>query len=140
MKTLYKHSILILCLFLSTGLSSCLEEKDDLYEVVGAVATIPVFTASKAQPLPGETITLSLRYFSPNVAVKELQLNETIGTGSKTLVTSKEITGFDTQNSYVDTFTYTVPAGLSKTSIVLEAAAIGTNDLAGTRTVTLTIQ
>lgn len=129
----------MLCLLLTTALSSCLEDKEDLYDVVGPVATIPVFTASKAQPAVGETITLSLRYYSPNVAVKELQLNETIGTGTKTLVTSKAIEGFDTQNSYVDTFSYTVPANASKSTIVLEAAAIGTNDLAGTRTLTLTI-
>ncbi len=139
MKLFNKYFILTICLLLAVSMSSCLEDKEDLYDKVGAVATIPVFNASKTAPAAGETITLSLRYYSPDVAVKELQLNETIATDEKRMVTSKPVTDFNTANSYVDSFEYTVPADASKKRIVLEVAAVSTNDLSGTRTLTLNI-
>ncbi len=122
------------------GISGCLEEKEGLYNVVGPVATIPVFTASRTAPTAGETINLSVRYYSPNVAVKELRLNETLGTAQKRAITSKAVSEFNTQNSYVDTFSYTVPVGTPRnTRIVLELEAVTTNDLVGNRTLTLTV-
>jgi hypothetical protein len=149
MNTIMKHSyksnkafLLAMALLLSFGLSSCLKEKDPLFDVVGPVATFPVFSASKLNPAVGETITLNVRYYSPLVEVRELRLNETIGTGAKRQVTSKPITGFNTDNSYADTFSYTVPAvqaGAANRRITLEVEAIGANDLSGVRTLTLNV-
>ncbi|CAN5911337.1 hypothetical protein BH24BAC1_BH24BAC1_18610 [soil metagenome] len=141
MKLIYKNKIglCLVALLFSCSLSSCLKEKDPLFDVVGPVATFTVMTASKTNPAVGETITVSVRYYSPQVDVVELRLNETIGTGQKRQVTAKPITGFNTENSYVDTFQYTVPAGAARARITLEAMAIGSNELAGVRTVTLNI-
>ena len=139
MKFLSKYFIFFLSILATIGLTSCLEDKEDLYDKVGAVATIPAFGASKMAPAPGETITLNVRFFSPNVGVKELRLNETIATGTKQQVDSKAITGFDTNNSYVETFSYTVPAGTAGRRIILEVAAVTDNDLTNSRTLTLNI-
>ncbi|HEX8531304.1 MAG TPA: hypothetical protein VF646_14835, partial [Cytophagales bacterium] len=116
MNSIKKSILLALVAVLPLGVSGCLEEKDPLYDVVGPVATIPVFTASKTAPKAGETVTLSVRYYSPNAAVKELRLNETLGAGAKRTVVSKPVTDFDTRNSYVDAFTYAVPEGTPATT------------------------
>jgi enoyl-[acyl-carrier-protein] reductase (NADH) len=140
MNTLKKYFLLAALALLPLGVSGCLDDEEPLYDVVGPVATIPVFTSSKTAPTAGETVNLSMRYYSPNAAVKELRLNETIGTGPKRTVASKEVTDFDTRNSYVDTFAYTVPDGTPATTrIVLEVEAVTENDLSGARTLTLTV-
>lgn len=139
MKIFANYFIYFLSLVAISGLTSCLEDKEELYDVVGPVATIPAFTASKAAPVAGETIELTVRFYSPNVAVKELILHETVATDAKQQITSKAISGFDTNNSYVEKFSYTVPATAAGKKIVLEAAAVTTNDLTNTRTLTLTI-
>ena len=138
MKLINKYFILVLCI-LTLGTTSCLEDKEELYDVVGAVATIPVFNASNNRPAAGSTVTLTVRYYSPDAAVKELQLYEKIGTADRTQVTTKAINGFNTENSYVDTFDYTVPANATGRSIVLEVVAVTANDLTNNRTLTLTI-
>ncbi len=139
MRLFTNYFIFTIYVLLAFGTSSCLEEKEGLYDKVGAVATIPVFTASKTAPAAGETITLTVRYYSPDIAVKELQLNETIAAGEKKTVASKAVTDFNTANSYVDSFEYTVPVDASKKRIILEVAAVSTNDLTGTRTLTFNI-
>lgn len=140
MNSLKKYFLLAAVALLPLGMSGCLKDEDPLYDVVGAVATIPVFTSSKTTPMADETVNLSIRYYSPNVAVKELRLNETVGTGPKRTLVSKQVTDFDTRNSYVDTFAYTVPLGTpAATKVVLEVEAVTENDLSGTRTLTLTV-
>jgi|GEM_PF-2947592 len=140
MHLIKKYVLFNIMALLPLGMSGCLEEKEGLYDVVGPVATIPVFTSSKAAPVAGESVTLSVRYYSPNAAVKELRLNETVGTGPKRTLISKPVTDFNTQNSYVDTFTYIVPEGTAAaTGIVLEVEAVTDNDLSGRRTLTLTV-
>ena len=138
MKLINKYFILFLCI-VSMGITSCLEDQEEMYDIVGAVATIPAFSTPNTRPAAGSTITLSVRYYSPNAAVKELQLYEKIGTADRTQITTKAITGFNTENSYVDTFNYTVPANATGRSIVLEVVAVTVNDLTNSRTLTLTI-
>jgi hypothetical protein len=149
MKLLSKYFIFFFSVMVTVGLSSCLEEKEDLYDKVGAVATIPAFTATRLSPTTGEPVTgairsgdpvrLTMRFYSPNVGVKELILNETIATGAKQQIDSKVITGFDRNNSYVETFNYTVPAGTSGRRITLEVVAVTENDLTNNRTLILNI-
>jgi hypothetical protein len=140
MNAIKKYFLLAALALLPLGVSGCLEDEEPLYDVVGPVATIPVFTSSVSTPKAEETVNLSIRYYSPNVAVKELRLNETVGAGPKRTLISKPVTDFDTQNSYVDAFTYSVPAGTpATTKIVLEVEAVTENDLSGTRTLTLTV-
>jgi hypothetical protein len=159
MKFLSKYAIFSLLLLSLLNLTSCLEEEEGLYDKVGPVATIPaVIVVAKLDPATkdpildpatkqpitspvraGDLIRLSVRFYSPNVAVKELILSETVATSAKQQVTSRPITNFDTKNSYVETFDYQVPAGTAGRRIVLEVAAVTDNDLTNTRTLTLNI-
>jgi hypothetical protein len=133
-----KYHILIL-LVIVTSLTSCFEERDDDYTIVGAVATIPVLTLSKSGTsnipvVAGEQITVSFRYYSEHVVVNELRLTETIGTGTATVVQTKTVSGFDTKNSYNDSFVYTVPALASGTTIRLGVEVQTENSLVNSRT------
>jgi hypothetical protein len=132
-----KYHILIL-LVIVTSLTSCFEERDDDYKIVGAVATIPVLTVSKATPVVGEQITVNIRYYSEHVPVTEIRLIETIGTGTATVVQTKTISGFDTKNSYVDSFTYTVPTVPLNTVIRLTVEVQTENQLTNSRFTTIT--
>jgi hypothetical protein len=145
MKFANKWVTLLMSIVIASGLSACLDEKEELYDIVGPVATIPVLTATKANGKPADTIrvgdavSVKLRYYSPNVAVRELQLSETIAGGQKRLVISKPVGDFNTANSYEDEFQYIVPAEASGKRVVLEAVAVTTNELTGTRTVNVTV-
>ena len=132
MKALKIYS-LALMLLTSMVMSACFEEKDDDFTVLGPVASIPAFTLSKNNPTAGETITVSIRYYSENIAVEEIRLTETIGTGAATVVTTKSITDFDINDSYVDTFDYVVPAVAAGTVIRLTVEIQTTNDLMNSR-------
>ncbi len=123
-----------------TGLTSCFEEKDDDYTIVGAVASIPVFTPSKSEPVAGEQITVSVRYYSEKAQVTEIRYTEKIGTGTATVLETKSITGFDVKNSYNDSFTYTVPAVAVGTKIVLAAEVETVNELMNSKSATITVK
>ncbi len=145
MKPANKWLTLLASILIASGLSACLEQKEELYDIVGPVATIPVLTATKANAKPtdtirvGDAVAVKLRYYSPNVAVKELQLHETITGGQRRLITSKAITDFNMANSYEDEFQYIVPTEALGKRVVLEAVAVTTNDLTGMRTVNVTV-
>jgi hypothetical protein len=134
-----KYPILLLLVILMTGLASCFEERDDDYKIIGAVATLPVYTLSKSNPVVGEQITVSFRYYSEHVPVTELRLSETIGTGTAAVVQTKSVTGFDTKNSYNDSFTYTVPAVPVGTKIILAVQVQTENELVNSRSGTITV-
>jgi hypothetical protein len=138
MKKIKQH-ILVSLLVLMVFLTSCFEERDDDFKIVGAVATIPVLTLSKSGTsnipvVAGEQITVSFRYYSEHVVVNELRLTETIGTGTATVVQTKTVSGFDTKNSYNDSFVYTVPALASGTTIRLGVEVQTENSLVNSRT------
>ncbi|MBT1696571.1 hypothetical protein KK083_06790 [Fulvivirgaceae bacterium PWU4] len=127
MKT-FRKNILLNALVVLIGLTSCFDEKEEDYKIIGAVGTVSVMTVTKSTPTVGEQITVNIRYFSENVAVKQLRLTQTIGS-DVTVVATKDVTGFDINNSYVDTFTYTVPAAPLNTVIKLTTEIETVNNL-----------
>lgn len=139
--TNFRKNIIFSALIMITGLTSCFDEKDDDYKIIGAVGTVSVMTVSKAEPTVGEQISVNIRYYSENVAVKELRLTEKIGSGAATVVATREVTGFDTNNSYEDVFTYTVPAAPLNTTIRLTMEIETVNDLTNnTKFVNITVK
>jgi hypothetical protein len=132
MRTIKNYTLLFV-LMMSISLTACFEEKDDDFTVLGPVATIPTFTISKNNPVAGESISVSIRYYSENIKVKEIRLTETIGTGAATVVTTKTISDFDINNSYVDAFNYVVPAVAAGTVIRLTVEIQTENDLVNSR-------
>jgi hypothetical protein len=115
----FKKNILFSAIVIVVGLTSCFDEKDDDYKIIGAVGTVSVMTVSKAEPAAGEQISVNVRYYSEHVAVSQLRLTQTIGSGTPTVVSTKDITSFDTNNSYQDVFSYVVPAAPLNTVIRL---------------------
>lgn len=135
----YRIYFLVLMAMMSFAMTSCFEEKDDDFTVIGPVASIPTFTLSKSNPKAGETITVNIRYYSENIAVDEIRLTETIGTGTATIITTKAITDFDVNNSYVDTFDYVVPAVAAGTVIRLTIEVQTMNDLINSKFGNITV-
>ncbi len=133
------NNILVSTFILAVSLTSCFEEKDDDYVVIGAVASIPVFTISKNNPVAGEQVTVNIRYYSENVPVKEIRLTETIGAGTAAIVTTKTISDFDTEDSYLDSFPYVVPATAAGTAIRLTIEIQTTNDLVNSKFGNITV-
>lgn len=124
----FRKNILLSALVVLVGLTSCFDEKEEDYKIIGAVGTVSVMTVTKSSPTVGEQITVNIRYYSENVAVKQLRLTQTIGS-DVTVVATKDITGFDVNNSYVDTFTYTVPTAPLNTVIKLTTEIETVNNL-----------
>jgi hypothetical protein len=135
-----KISTIAIAFALTLCLSACFDEYDEGYDIVGAVATIPTLTLSKSNPVAGEQLTLTFRYYSENIKVNELRLTETIGVGgTAAVVQTKTITDFDVKNSYQDSFAYTVPSVAIGTRIVLTVEVKTANELLNTRAGTITV-
>jgi hypothetical protein len=137
-----KRNILICTFAILIGLTSCFDEKEEDYQIVGGVATVSVFSIPKATPYAvnaGEKTLVSTRYYSERVAVRQLRFFETIGTGTRTLIGTRDITDFDIKNSYEESLDYTVPAVPSKTKVTLTVEVETENDLMNSRSLTMTI-
>lgn len=138
--TSYKNKlILFLLTILALSLTSCFEEEERLYNILGGVATIPVFTLSKTNPTAGETITVTIRYYSEHADVTNLRLKNRIGAGDLTVVQTVPVTNFDRKNSYVHTFNYQVPAVAAGTVIRIEAEVETTGNLTNFRFQNITV-
>lgn len=140
MKIQIKHISIFLALPILFTFTTCLEEPESEFDVIGAVGTISVIEVSNDSPAEGEQIEITMTYFSERVAVRELRLNATVGSGTKTQVSTKTITNFSTSDSYVDEFVYTIPAGSSGEVIELEGEIVTTNDLVNSKSTNITVQ
>jgi hypothetical protein len=118
MKNIRKN-ILLGALVIMTGLTSCFEEKDDDYTIVGAVASVSVFSipnplitgTSNYGVTAGEQVNVAIRYYSEHVKVTQYRVVQDLLDGAPaTILYTKDVTDFDIRNSYVDVLQYTVPA------------------------------
>ncbi|GAB2785067.1 hypothetical protein GCM10027275_31790 [Rhabdobacter roseus] len=134
-----KKQLSLLLMALLVSLSACFNEYDEGYEILGPVATIPVLTFSQAQPTAGSQITVNFRYYSENIEVKELRLVQTLSNATTT-VSTKPVSGFNRDNSYEDSFTYTVPSVSAGTVINLGVEVVTTNDLTNARRANITVR
>jgi len=123
-----KKYISIFSVFLLVSLTSCFEEYDEGYDLVGRVASIPVFTVSANTAPVGGTVTANFRYYSEHEPVTELRLIQRIN-GQYTVADSKEVTGHDVRNSYEDSFVYTVPQADVGVVITLQIEVVTANGL-----------
>lgn len=124
-----KKYISILTVFLLISLTSCFDEYDEGYDLVGRVASIPVFTVSATTAPVGGTVTADFRYYSEHEPVTELRLIQRIS-GQSTVADSKPISGHDVRNSYEDSFIYTIPQVAVGTVITLQIEVVTANGLA----------
>jgi hypothetical protein len=138
----FRKNILFSALAIIIGLTSCFDEKEEDYQIIGAIGTVSLLTPSKTQPAPGEQIVLNFRYYSEHVAVKQVRLTQTIMPGgTREVVATKDIADFDINDSYVDSFNYTVPAVALNTVIKLTLEVETVNDLTNdTKFVNITVK
>lgn len=113
------NNIILALLALMICLSSCFDDDNDEYTVVGAVATIPIFSIPNPivpntpnyRVAAGENLKVAIRYYSEHVKVVQYRVIEDFQNGSSTTTLyTKDVADFDIRNSYIDTLRYTVPA------------------------------
>lgn len=133
-----KRYTIVLALLLSTALTACFEERDEGYEFVGFVATIPMLSiAGDAPRLPGNNVTVNFRYYAENIDVVALRLLDS----NEGTVASREVSGHNREDSYEDAFEYTIPSDAELgSSIVLTLEVETSNNLVNSRTVTLQVE
>lgn len=123
MKLNIKHTLVAL-LATSLMLTSCLEDQDEEYQIVGAVPTVKLLNSAPATIDIGGSFDLEMRYYSPNVAVTKITVTEVItaadGTEKSTaIVEEQNITGFNTSDSYETSVSYTASNDdLVKTDVI----------------------
>jgi hypothetical protein len=145
-----RKNILLSALAMIIGLTSCFDEKEDEYTIVGAVGSAVIITTIKDvagnerpltdPPASGDRIFVNVRYFSENVAVKQVRLSVAIGTGVATELWTLPVTDFDTNNSYENKIEYVVPVAPSKTAITFTAEVLTVNELTNTKTSIVTVK
>lgn len=123
MKLNIKHTLIAL-LASSMMLTSCLEDQEEEYKVIGGVPTVILLNSAPATTDIGASFDLKIRYYSPNAVVNNINITEVITAADGTEKSSEKlkdeaITGFKTSDSYETSFTYTASnAALVKTDVI----------------------
>ena len=147
----FRKNILFSAVAILVSLTSCFDEKEDEYAIIGAVGSAVIITTVKDAvtgvekplvnpPVPGDKIFVNVRYYSENVAVKQVKLSVAVGTGATTELWTLPVTNFDTNNSYENKIEYTVPVAPSKTTITFTAEVLTVNELTNTKTGIVTVK
>jgi hypothetical protein len=134
-----RHIIYSICILMLLGLSSCFETYDEGYDLVGRVATIPVFNLSQSTATPGTSITATYRYYSEHEAVTGLRLLQLVEGQSSELET-RSVSGHNLRDSYEGTFSYMVPDLADSTVVTLRLEVITENDLSNSRQTNLLVR
>lgn len=133
-----KNTVYIFSLIFCSSLflTSCFDDFDEeLYDIVGAVATIPVLQVSDATPAPGSDVNITYRYYSENIDVRNVNLTANFNEESVTVV-NQEISNFSKEDSYQEMHTFIVPSELDSATVIVFLLEITTvNDLKNSRTV-----
>lgn len=146
----FRKNILFSALVMIIGLTSCFDEKEEDYTIIGAVGSAVIINtikdaAGNEKPLvdpaaPGDKIFVKVRYYSENIAVKQVKLSVAVGTGAATELWTLPVTDFDTNNSYENKIEYIVPVAPSKTAITFTAEVLTINELTNTKTSIVTVK
>lgn len=137
MYILKRFSIVVLMM---AFMSSCiLEEVEPEYDVVGAVGTISNLTASSTTPTVGQTVTFTLTVYSEHENARELRMNRLIA-GAPNNISTITFSNWNTEDSYVETFTYEVPAGTAGTTINMQFVLVTESNFTTTRTINLAVR
>lgn len=136
MKNLKNIAVMLLMFVFAT--SCILEEVEPEYDVVGAVGTISTLTASNTSPEVGQSVTFSMTIYSEHENATELRMNR--GTGSAaTTVETKTFTSWNTEDSYVETFQYTIPADAAGTTLTMEFVLVTESNFTTRRSINLNV-
>lgn len=140
LKMNFNKYFILLAIFFLISFTSCFDEYDEEYDIIGAVATIPIFVVAETDPAPGETVTINLRYYSENVAVRQIRIVEVVGTSAEKVVITKDITDHKLEDSYEEAFFYNVPAVTPPADVTLKVEIETVNDLVNSKSLTLSFE
>ncbi|WP_293010889.1 hypothetical protein [Mongoliibacter sp.] len=136
MKNLKNIAVMLLMFVFAT--SCILEEVEPEYDVVGAVGTISTLTASNTSPEVGQTVTFTMTIYSEHENATELRMNR--GTGSAaTTVETKTFTSWNTEDSYVETFQYTIPEDAAGNTLTMEFVLVTESNFTARRSINLNV-
>ncbi|MDE0471034.1 MAG: hypothetical protein OXH57_03765 [Ekhidna sp.] len=145
---LYNIKFLILYLLILSISTSCLEEQDEEFSIVGAVPTIILLNKSEI-PLTvdiGGSFDIDYRFFSPEVVVTKISITDTITSATGTEknsgeIYSESISDFITDNSYERSLTYTASNAQLEAGDIITITIVLTasNDLSNSLVITTVI-
>ncbi|EIM78347.1 hypothetical protein A3SI_03610 [Nitritalea halalkaliphila LW7] len=133
-----KASIAGLFVLIAFSLSSCFQEYDEGYELVGRVATISVFTLNPTSAPAGANGTATVRYFSEHELVTAYRLIQSVG-GQRTEVVNVPVQNHNVEDSYQETLNFTVPNVAAGTTVTYIMQVETANGLVRERTANLTV-
>ncbi|EOZ98773.1 hypothetical protein A33Q_1427 [Indibacter alkaliphilus LW1] len=136
MKNILNTAVILLTFVFAT--SCILEEVEPEYDVVGAVGTISTLTASNTNPEVGQTVTFTMTIFSEHEPATELRMNRGTGTSASTVET-KTFTSWNTENSYVESFQYTIPEDAAGTTLTMEFVLVTESNFTARRSINLNV-
>ncbi len=103
----FEYLLFALC---SLVYASCEDDQDPEYEVIGVIPTVIITSNTPGSLDLGATYDIDITFYSPNVNITALELVETIGTGTETIIETVPFSDFDRFGSKVRTFNYAPPA------------------------------
>lgn len=123
--------------FLFTG--CILENEEPEYDVVGAVGTIATLTASSTTPEVGSTVTFTMMVYSEHEPATELRMNRVQG-GTVTNIETRNFSTWNVQDSYVETFTWTVPENARGTAVTMQFVLVTQSNFTRSRNITINVR
>jgi hypothetical protein len=120
-------------------LTGCiLEDQEPEYDLVGAVGTIATLTASTTTPEVGSVVTFTMTLYSEHEPATELRMNRVQG-GTVTNLETKNFTNWNTENSYVESFQWTVPENARGTAVTMQFVLVTQSNFTRSRNITINV-
>ncbi|UJP64431.1 hypothetical protein [Mongoliitalea daihaiensis] len=134
----FKHifALLVLPFFFTACI---LEDQEPEYDVVGAVGTIATLTASSTTPEVGGTVTFTMTVYSEHEPATELRMNRVQG-GTTTTLETRNFANWNTQDSYVETFQWTVPENARGTAVTMQFVLVTQSNFTRSRNITINVR
>jgi hypothetical protein len=121
-------------------MSGCiLQDQEPEYDVVGAVGTIATLTASSTTPVVGSTVTFTMTVYSEHEPATELRMNRVQG-GTVTILETRNFTNWNVEDSYVETFQWTVPETARGTAVVMQFVLVTQSNFTKSRNITVNVR
>jgi hypothetical protein len=116
-----------------------LEDQEPEYDLVGAVGTIATLTASTTTPEVGSVVTFTMTVYSEHEPATELRMNRVQG-GTVTNLETKNFTNWNTENSYVESFQWTVPENVRGTAVTMQFVLVTQSNFTRSRNITVNVR
>lgn len=135
----YFKNILALLILPFLFTACILEDQEPEYDVVGAVGTIATLTASNTSPEVGSTVTFTMTVYSEHEPATELRMNR-LQAGTPTTLQTRNFSNWNTEDSYVETFQWTVPEDARGTAVTMQFVLVTQSNFTRSRTIAINVR